>query len=38
MLHGDIGPVVNGETTTDNRISMSDVVVILEKIIGLSSW
>lgn len=38
MLHGDIGPAVHGETTTDNQIRMSDVVVILEKIIGLSSW
>ncbi|MDD2735489.1 MAG: Ig-like domain-containing protein [Desulfuromonadaceae bacterium] len=38
MLHGDIGPAAHGETTTDNQIRMSDVVVILEKIIGLSSW
>jgi hypothetical protein len=38
MLHGDVGPVVSGSATTDNRIRMSDVVVILEKSIGLSSW
>jgi PKD repeat protein len=38
MLHGDVGPVVNGAATADSRIRMSDVVVILEKIIGMSSW
>ncbi len=38
MLHGDVGPFVNGESTADSRIRMSDVVVILEKIIGLSMW
>jgi len=38
MLHGDVGPVVNVAATADNRIRMSDVVVILEKSIGLSLW
>jgi len=38
MLRADVGPVVNGEPTVDNRIKMSDLVVIIEKIIGLSSW
>jgi hypothetical protein len=38
MLHGDVGPVVSGAPTVDSRIQMSDIVVILEKIIGLSSW
>jgi hypothetical protein len=38
MLHGDVGPLVNGEPTVDSRMRMSDVVVILEKIIGVSAW
>jgi hypothetical protein len=38
MLHGDVGPVVNGLAAADSVIRMSDVVVILEKSIGLSSW
>ncbi|HIJ89160.1 MAG TPA: hypothetical protein HPP97_16005 [Desulfuromonadales bacterium] len=38
MLHGDVGPVVSGAATVDSKIRMSDVIVILEKIIGLSSW
>jgi len=38
MLRGDVGPVVGGEPTTDGRIRMSDIEVMLEKIIGLSSW
>ena len=38
MLHGDVGPVVSGAPTVDSRIRMSDLVVIIEKIIGLSAW
>lgn len=38
MLRGDVGPVTNGEPSADNRIRMSDIVVIMEKIIGQSSW
>ena len=38
MLHGDVGPVVNGEPTVDGHIKMSDIVVMMEKIIGLSTW
>lgn len=38
MLRADVGPVVEGEPTVDSKITMSDVIVVLEKVIGLSSW
>jgi hypothetical protein len=36
MLHGDVGPVQNHEPTVDGQIRMSDVVIILEKVVGLT--
>ncbi|MEI7816573.1 MAG: Ig-like domain-containing protein [Desulfuromonadales bacterium] len=38
LLRGDVGPITNGEPTVDGQIKMSDIVVIMEKIIGLSTW
>lgn len=35
MLHGDVGPLQNHEPTVDGQIRMGDVVVIMEKVIGL---
>lgn len=36
MLHGDVGAIQNHEPTVDGQIRMSDVVVIMEKAIGLT--
>ena len=38
MLRADVGPVIEGEPSVDSKITLSDVIVVLEKIIGLSSW
>ncbi|HIJ96644.1 MAG TPA: hypothetical protein HPP94_13080 [Desulfuromonadales bacterium] len=38
LLHGDVGPIINGAPSVDSHIRMSDIVVMIEKIIGLTSW
>lgn len=35
MLHGDVGPIQDHLPTVDSQIRMSDVVVIMEKVVGL---
>jgi hypothetical protein len=38
LAHGDVAPIQNGLPHPDGKIDLSDVVVILRKSIGLSSW
>ncbi|TWJ18411.1 6-bladed beta-propeller [Geobacter argillaceus] len=35
MLHADVGPVVGHTPTPDGRITLSDVIAIIEQVIGL---
>lgn len=35
MLHGDVGPIQDHLPTVDSQVRMSDVVVIMEKVVGL---
>jgi len=35
MLHGDVGPVQYHSPTVDGRTRMSDIVVIMERVVGL---
>lgn len=35
MLHGDVGPVQYHSPTVDGRVRMSDIVVIMERVVGL---
>ncbi len=35
MLHGDVGPILDHDPTVDSKIRMSDVIVIMEKVVGL---
>jgi uncharacterized Zn-binding protein involved in type VI secretion len=36
MLHGDVGPIQNHNPSVDGQIRMSDVVVIMERVIGIA--
>ena len=38
LLHGDVGPLQTGKPLPDGKINVSDAVVILEKVVGISSW
>lgn len=38
IAHGDVAPLVAGIRTPDGKIDISDVVAILRKAVGLSSW
>jgi hypothetical protein len=38
LAHGDVAPIQNGLPHPDGKIDLSDVVVILRKSAGLSSW
>jgi cytochrome c peroxidase len=38
MLHGDVAPLVNGVPAPDNKIDISDALVILRKVVGLISF
>ena len=38
MLNGDVGPLENNEPTVDSQMNLSDALVILRKVIGLSVW
>ena len=38
VAHADVAPLVNGKPAPDGRIDLSDVVVILRKAAGLTSW
>jgi hypothetical protein len=38
IAHGDVAPLVNGIRTPDAKIDLNDVVAILRKAVGLSSW
>jgi hypothetical protein len=35
MLHADLGPVVSHQPTVDGQLRMSDIVVIMERVVGL---
>jgi uncharacterized Zn-binding protein involved in type VI secretion len=35
MLHADLGPAVNHQPTVDGQLRMSDIVVIMERVVGL---
>jgi hypothetical protein len=38
LIHGDVAPMVNGIPHPDGKIDINDVVVILRKAAGLTSW
>jgi hypothetical protein len=38
MIHGDVAPLVNGVPAPDNRIDVSDAMLILKKAVGLVSF
>ncbi|MBJ6724765.1 putative Ig domain-containing protein [Geomesophilobacter sediminis] len=38
LARGDVGPLVNGKPVADGNIDISDVVLILEKSVGLLNW
>jgi LmbE family N-acetylglucosaminyl deacetylase len=38
LEHGDVAPVVNGQSSPDGKIDLGDVVAILRKSAGLQSW
>ena len=38
LIHGDVAPLVSGKPQPDGRIDIGDVVVILRKAVGLTSW
>ncbi|GAM10694.1 Y_Y_Y domain protein [Geobacter sp. OR-1] len=38
LLHGDVGPLKNGRPLADGVIDISDAVVIIERILGISNW
>jgi hypothetical protein len=38
LAHGDVAPLANGTRQPDGKIDMMDVVAILRKSVGLSSW
>jgi hypothetical protein len=38
LVHGDVAPLVNGLPQPDGKIAIEDVVMILRRAEGLSSW
>jgi len=38
MLHGDVAPLVGGKPAPDNRIDISDALLILRKVVGLVTF
>jgi len=38
LKRGDVGPLVNGKPAPDGKISINDVVLILEKLVGSVNW
>ena len=38
IAHGDVAPLVNSIPNPDGKIDLADVVAILRKAAGLSSW
>ena len=38
LANGDVSPLVNGKPHPDGKIDISDVVVILMKLVGLQNW
>ncbi len=38
LLHGDVAPLVNGQTAPDGRLNITDALFVFRKALGMSSW
>lgn len=38
LLHGDVGPLLNGKRNSDGNLDMVDAVLLLRKALGQASW